>query len=309
MNILIVNPAEIHPEAIEKLKEKFTVEFIEGDLNNQENLEKLEKADALLVRYSNPLSQQILSRAKNLKHIISCTAGLDHIDLYECKAKGIGVFNAPGSNAPAVAEHTIALLFSVLRKTHRHDKAVREGKWERNDVAYELEGKTFGLVGFGAIGKLVAKKLSGFGLNFLVFDPYLKKEQVENIFPELKIKKLENIEEIIKNSDIISIHVPLTEETRGLIGEEEFSQMKKTAILLNTSRGFIVDEAALADALKSGKIYGAGLDVFEKEPFENKELAQLPNVVLTPHIAAMTEESFRKMCVNAVENFLREVKA
>jgi D-3-phosphoglycerate dehydrogenase len=311
MRVLVTEKKNLHDKAIELLKEKgFEVEFAEPDLSGV----RLGDYGALLIRTYTSVDKDVLDRAKNLKAVIRAGVGLDNIDVEECKKRGVRVYNAPGSNANSVASHTVALVFAVLRKIAKADKHVREGKWDREEfLAHEMDDKTVGIVGFGAIGKLVAKKLSGFDVDFLAYDPYLSKEQIEDAdeagASKGRVKKVEDLDELVRNSDIITVHVPLMEETKYLIGKKEFDIMKPHAIIINTSRGGVVDDKALIERLKDEKIYGAGLDVFEEEPPKNSELLKLHNVVLTPHTASMTDNAHRNMCVQAVENFLKDFKA
>ncbi len=308
MKILVTEKKHLHEDSIELLKKKgFEIDFSEPDLSKA----KLENYDALLIRTYTKVDKEVLDRAKKLKAVIRAGVGLDNIDVEECKKRGVRVYHSPGSNANAVASHTVALIFAVLRKIAKADKHVREGKWDREEfLAHELDDKTVGIVGFGAIGRLVAKKLSGFDVDFLAYDPYLTKEQIEDAEEaKRRVKKLDDLHELIKKSDIITIHVPLIPETRYIIGEKEFKIMKPHAIIINTSRGGVVDEKALVKYLKGDKLYGAGLDVFEEEPPKNRELLELHNVVLTPHTASMTDKAHKNMSVQAVESFLKDFKA
>ncbi len=308
MKVLVTEKGKIHEEAIELLRNKgFEVEFTEPDLSNV----NLSDYDVLFIRTYTKVDKNILDRAKKLKAIIRAGVGLDNIDLEECKIRNIKVYHSPGSNANAVATHTIALIFAVLRRMPEADKHVRDGKWDREEfLSHELDGKVVGIIGFGAIGRLVAKKLSGFDVKFLAYDPYLTREQVEDSEEVRRgVKKLENLHELIKASDIITIHVPLMPETRHLIGDKELGMMKPHAILINTSRGGVVDEKALTEYLNNKKIYGAGIDVFEEEPPRSSELIASGSSVLTPHTGSMTHQAHRNMCVQAVESFLKDFKA
>lgn len=307
MKVLVTEKKHVHEDSIELLRKGgLEVDFSEPDLSKV----KLEDYDVLFVRTYTRVDKKVLDRAKNLKAVIRAGVGLDNIDVEECKKRNIRVYHSPGSNANAVASHTIALIFAVLRRIAKADKHVREGKWNREEfLSHELDEKVIGIVGFGAIGRLVVKKLSGFDVEFLAYDPYLTREQIEDAEEARgRVKKLEDLHELIRKSDIITIHVPLMPETRYLIGEKEFKIMKSHAILINTSRGGVVDEKALIDCLKKDKLYGAGLDVFEEEPPKNQELLNLHNIVLTPHTAAMTEQAHRNMSVQAVEGFLKDFK-
>ena len=308
MRILVTEKDHLHEDSVEMLRKKgFELEFAESNLSGA----KLEDCDALFVRTYTNVDRGVLDKAKKLKAVIRAGVGLDNIDVGECEKRGIKVYHSPGSNANAVASHTVALTLAVLKRIAKADKHVREGKWNREEfLAHELDDKVIGIIGFGAIGRLVAKKLSGFDVEFLAYDPYLSKEQIEGA-EELggrgnKIRKVEDIHELIRESDIMTIHVPLMDETRHLIGEKEFGMMKEHAIIINTSRGGVIDEKAMVECLKKERIYGAGLDVFEEEPPVNSELLELHNVILTPHTAAMTDNAHRNMSVQAVENFLKD---
>lgn len=311
MRVLVTERKNLHDDAIELLKKRgFKVDFAEADLSGV----KLEEYDVLFIRTYTRVDGDVLRKAKMLKAVIRAGVGLDNVDVEECSKRGVRVYNAPGSNANSVASHTVALMFAVLRKIAKADRHVREGRWDREEfLAHELDDRTVGIVGFGAIGKLVAKKLSGFDVDFLAYDPYLSKEQVEDAehagAARKRVKKVEDLNELIQRSDIITIHVPLMEETRHLIGGKEMDMMKPHAIIINTSRGGVIDEKALIERLKNENIYGAGLDVFEEEPPSKSELLKLHNVVLTPHTASMTDKAHRNMSVQAVENFLKDFGA
>ena len=308
MKILITEKTRSPAEALNMLKNAGH-ELLEASspaLQSPDDRKKLEDADAILCYSFTKLDKDTLAAAKNLTHIVSCTTGLDHIDTGFCKQKGIHLIDAAGANADAVAEHTIALLFAALRKIPHADATLRAGQWVREPFSgEELEGKTFGFLGFGRIGKLVAKKLRGFDLAFLVYDPYLSDADVEKTGKELgvSVKKVGSIETVLKNSQIVSLHLPLTPETKNMIGKKEFALMRN-AIFLNTSRGGIVDEQALADALQNGQLLGAGLDVFSQEPLQKSPLLSLPNAILTPHIATMTTKASWEMAMTGAKKFL-----
>jgi D-3-phosphoglycerate dehydrogenase len=306
MKVLVTEKGQIHEDALGLLRDSgFSLEFTEpGRLAE----EKLGHCDVLFIRTYTKVDRNLLDRAGNLKAIIRAGVGLDNIDMEECRKRNVKVYHSPGSNSNAVASHTVALIFAVLRKIAKADRHVRDGKWNREEfLSHELDDRTIGIIGFGAIGRLVAKKLSGFDVRFLAYDPYLSREQVEEAEEARgRVKKIGDIHGLIRESDIMTIHVPLMPETRHLIGERELGMMKPHAILVNTSRGGVIDEKALVKCLKGERIYGAGLDVFEEEPLKNSELMSLHNVVLTPHTASMTDRAQRNMSVQAVESFLKD---
>ena len=259
------------------------------DITHDELLEKINDFDAIIVRSRTKVTKEVIENGKKLKVIGRAGVGLDNIDVEEAKKRGIKVVNSPEGPTRAVAELVIALAFNLFRGINKGDSALKEGKWIKKQlVGRELEGKTLGIIGLGRIGRKVAKIACALGLNVLGTD--IIKIQCE-------YAKFVSLEEVLRNADIISIHVPLTDETRGLIGEKEFEQMKDGVVIINTSRGSIIDEKALYNALQSGKVAGAGLDVFSEEPPQSDFLLNLinhPNVIATPHIGANTKEALQK---------------
>ncbi len=247
-----------------------------------------------------------LANYPKLKYIIQCSNGINTIDTEYTKHREIKIFNAPTANANATAEYVVALILSCLRKIPFADKTIKEGKWERRKfTSREIRELNIGLIGFGAIAKLVHKKLTGFDpKQFLVVDPFLSKEQIEI---DERTKKVE-IDQLLKESDIITIHVPLLDATRNLINTEEFKTMKDQATLLNCSRGGIVNEQALITALEEGeknegKQLFAALDVFPNEPEVNPELLNFDNLILSPHIASMSKSAQERMILEAKRRF------
>jgi D-3-phosphoglycerate dehydrogenase len=196
--------------------------------------------------------------------------------------------NAPGGNTISAAELTMALMLAVARRVTEADRSIRGGRWERSALqGVELRGKTLGVIGAGRIGWEVAQRCRAFGMDVIVYDPYLAAERIEELHPHLV-----SFDRLVESADVISLHVPLNAETRGLIGEEALGRMRRGAFLLNVSRGGVVDEAALARALAEGRIGGAGLDVYEHEPIApDNPLLEAPNLVLTPHLGASTREA------------------
>lgn len=250
--------------------------------------EALSTADALIVRSATRVTRDMLARAPRLKAIGRAGVGVDNIDIPAATAKGIAVFNAPGGNTIAAAELTMALLISVARKIPAAEASVRRGEWNRAAFkGVELRGKTLGLIGAGRIGSEVATRCQAFGMEVVAYDPYLSPTRADELSVELT-----GLDEVIERGDFISMHVPLTDETRGICGREELAMMKPTAFVVNASRGGVVDEAALAKALHNGDIAGAALDVYEDEPLAaDSPLRDAPNLVLTPHLGASTAEA------------------
>ena len=247
-----------------------------------------------------------------------------NIDILTAKRLGIKVLTTPKATSQSVAELTIGLMITAARKIALASQTVKEGKWEKNVfMGSQLQGKTLGIIGFGRIGIKVAKMAKALGMKILVYDVAFNKQTEETmeefledaVSTEERLKALNefegsivSFEELLTNSDIISLHVPLTEKTKHLIGEKEFSLMKRKPILINTARGALIDEKALYEALKSGKISAAGLDVYEVEPPKNLEMLNLPNVVCTPHIGAQTKEAQKEASIQIAEKILKFLK-
>jgi len=249
-----------------------------------------------------PVSKDAIDALPNLKLIGVLRAGLENIDVKYATEKGIIVQNIKGRNAQAVSDFTIGLIIAEARNIARSYHAVKNGIWRKNfinsNMIPELPGKTIGLVGFGYIGRLVAQKLSGFKVNILVFDPYVSEEVIQNY----KAKKV-TIEDLLKNSDFVSLHTRFNEETKNIISEKELSLMKKNAYLINTARAGLIKEEALYNVLKDKKIAGTALDVFWKEPIgKNSRWLELDNVTLTTHIAGTTKEALTKSPYLLVED-------
>ncbi len=231
---------------------------------------------------------RLLNGAPGLKVVGRAGVGVDNIDVAAASERGVAVMNAPGGNTISAAELTMALLLAVARRVTVADRSIRQGRWERSSLqGVELRGKTLGVIGAGRIGWEVAKRCRAFGMDVVVYDPYLPADRVDELHPHLV-----SLDSLIENSDVITLHVPLNAETRGLIGESTLGRMKKGAFVLNVSRGGVVDETALAKALNNGRIAGAGLDVYEHEPLSpDSPLLDAPNLVLTPHLGASTKEA------------------
>lgn len=253
----------------------------------REALDILREAEGVLIG-NQRFGADIIDVCQNLRLIAKQGSGVDNIDLAAATKRGIPVVISAGANAQAVAEHVMMLVLSTCRNLIRYDRATRAGDFAIRSSCEErgLHGKKIGLVGCGKIGKAVCGYADAFGMQPLVFDPYLARQEGQSF------SLCNDLDSLLRASDIVSIHVPLTNETRGMIGEREFSMMKEGSVLINCSRGGIVDETALYKALKSGRLYGAGLDVHSTEPCLSEDpLFALDNVVVTPHSAALTKES------------------
>jgi D-3-phosphoglycerate dehydrogenase / 2-oxoglutarate reductase len=253
--------------------------------------EALATADALLVRSKTKVTAALLDLAPVLKVIGRPGTGVDNIDLAAATRRGMVVMNTPAGNSVSAAEHTMGLLLALLRNIPQANSSLRRGRWERQlFTGTELNGKTLGIVGYGKIGTEVAKRALGFKVDVLVFDPFVS----ETLAREQSIR-LVDLDELLKRSDIVTLHAPVTAATRNLINAETIAKMKDGAFLVNAARGDLVDEEALLAALKSGRLAGAAMDVFVNEPEPNAELIGLPNVVATPHLGASTVEAQEKV--------------
>ncbi|MEM2567678.1 MAG: C-terminal binding protein [Candidatus Bathyarchaeia archaeon] len=263
-------------------------------------------ADIIMVVYAR-ITERIINSATKLRGIVRYGIGVDNIDLKAASRRRIPVANVPDYCIGTVADHAFALLLALNRKLLLADNIVRTGNWgawtspSPKLMGVDLEGKTLGLIGIGKIGSAVAARAKGFGMKVIAYDPYIPKEVAERLGIELV-----NLETLLKSADFVSVHSPLTNETRGMIGERELKLMKKTAYIINTARGPIIQEEALYKALKNGWIAGAGLDVYTKEPPDrDNPLFKLENVVLTPHIAYYTQEAIWRLEMTAVEEAIR----
>jgi D-3-phosphoglycerate dehydrogenase len=244
-------------------------------------------ADALIVRSATQVTSELLERAARLRVVGRAGVGVDNIDLEEATRRGVLVMSTPGGNAVSVAEHTFALLLALARQVPRLDKAIHEGRWEKSSAAgSELRGKTLGLIGLGRIGSEVAVRADAFDMRVLGYDPYISEAAAREVQVELV-----PLEKLLAESDFVSLHTALSPATQNLINAATIKKMKNGARLVNTARGELIDEAALAEGLSSGKLAGAALDVFVEEPPKNSPLVGLPNVIATPHVAGSTAEA------------------
>jgi D-3-phosphoglycerate dehydrogenase len=262
---------------------------------------KVANVSVLFVR-SGIIGREVISSLKKLKAISVHGVGIDQIDVAAATDNDIMVTNVPGGNAEAVAELAIGIILALCRKIVTADSKVREGKWnEGRQNGLELKGKTLGIIGLGYIGSRMAELGRAFDMNVLGYDPYVKAERTRGMGIQPT-----DFGSVLEKSDVLSIHVPLNEHTKGMIGERELSLMKRTAILVNTSRGAIVDEKALTKALEKGVIAGASLDTLEEEPpNQTNRLLRMKNVVLTPHIGGSTEECLTTIALIAAEDISR----
>lgn len=293
---------KIHESAINEAK-KFAYVDVDFGCSHENLLKKIGKYDALIVRSATKVTGDIID-ASNLKIIGRAGVGLDNIDLDAAKKKGIAVVNSPEAPTIAVTELVFGAILALMRNIIPADRTMKEGIWEKNlFTGNELYGKTLGIIGFGRIGREVAIRARAFGMRITAYDPHITREDTREFNAELV-----ELNTILRNSDIITLHLPLTDGTRNILNEDRLKLMKKSAILVNAARGGIIDEKALYSVLKKGKIKGAALDVFENEPPVNSKLLTLENVVLTPHLGASTEEAqinSGTVVVEKIRNFFR----
>jgi D-3-phosphoglycerate dehydrogenase / 2-oxoglutarate reductase len=263
-------------------------------LDEAELMELVRGCEGLIVGVD-PVTERVLE-AGPLRVVVKYGSGTDNIDLGAAERLGVRVSSTPGANARSVAELTIALLFALARHVVAHDRAVRAGSWSRL-AAIELAGKRLGVVGYGAVGRDVARLAASLGMDVVAHDPFVKSDEV----------KLVGLDDLLASCDAVSLHVPLDDSTRGMIGAKALGRMRSGALLVNTARGGLVDEGALADALSSGRLGGAALDAFAVEPPSGSPLLGLDNVVLSPHAGAATAEAAQRTALQAVRQLLRDV--
>ena len=288
---------ELSPATVAVLGDGFDIRHCDG-ANRAELLSALANANAVLVRSATKMDAEAIAAAPNLKIIARAGVGLDNVDIPAATAAKVLVVNAPTSNIVSAAELAVSLLLAVARNVVPANLALKNGQWKRSQFGgVELQGKTVGIIGMGKIGLLVAQRLAGFDMKFVAYDPYVKIAPSGG--PAIKMVSLD---ELLGESDFVTIHIPKTPETQGLIDAAALAKMKSTAFVINAARGGVLDESALFDALTSGVIAGAGLDVYATEPCTDSPLFALDNVVATPHLGASTEEAQEKAGVAVAES-------
>ncbi|ERN54129.1 phosphoglycerate dehydrogenase [Alkalihalophilus marmarensis] len=285
-------------EGLLPLLENANVHCVEAYVDEVEDLTQF---DALLVRSATKVTEELLQKMPNLKIVARAGVGVDNIDLDAATKHGVVVVNAPDGNTISTAEHTFAMISSLLRKIPQANASIKAGEWNRKAFqGSELRGKTLGIVGFGRIGTQIAKRARAFEMSLLVFDPFLTKARAEKIGVTPA-----SLDDVLAQSDIITVHTPLTKETKGILGMENIAKTKQGVFLINCARGGIIDESALKHYLANGHIAGAALDVFEEEPAQDKELLEFDNVIATPHIAASTKEAQLNVASQVSEEVIR----
>lgn len=280
---------QLSPATIEALGPDFDVVHVDGT-DRSALREALVEADAILVRSATQVDAEALSWATRLKVIARAGVGLDNVDIKAATEAGVMVVNAPTSNIISAAELTVAHMLALARNLPRAHASLSQGEWKRSSfTGVELFEKTVGIVGLGRIGALVSERLRGFGVELIAYDPYVTAARAGQLGVQLV-----ELDELVRRADFLTIHMPRTPETLGMIGRDELRAMKPTAFVINVARGGLIDEDALKDALESGEIAGAALDVFMQEPPADQSLTGLPNVNVTPHLGASTEEAQEK---------------
>ncbi len=304
MKVGICDP--IAQEGVEYLKkEGFEVIDLTG-VPKDELPKHVGDLDAIIIRSATKVRKEFIDAAKNLKVIGRAGVGLDNVDVEYAKSKGIKVLNTPGATSISVAELVIGLILAVMRKIAYADREMRHGKWPKKKCkGIEMYGKTLGIIGIGRIGREVAKRARAFGMKIIYYDVFKLDDRTAN---ELGVE-YRDLDDLIGEADVITLHVPLLPETKHMINAERIAKMKDGAIVINAARGGVVDEDALYEALKSGKLYGAALDVYEHEPLKESKLFELDNIVLTPHIGAQAKEGQTRAGIEIAQKVAEALKS
>jgi len=301
VKILISDP--VSEQGIEILEKEFDVDIATG-LKPEELIKRIGNYEALIVRSETQVTKDVISAGKKLKIIGRAGVGVDNIDVNAATERGIIVVNAPEGNTISAAEHTIAMMMALSRNIPQANASLKSKKWERKKfMGVEVRGKILGIVGLGRIGSEVAKRALGLEMKILAYDPFISQERAKELGVELT-----TVEGIVRRADYITVHTPLTKETKDLIGAEEFALMKKGVRLINCARGGIINEEALAKAVKDGIVSGAAIDVFVKEPPFESPLLEPDRVIVTPHLGASTEEAQINVAVSVAEQIVNALK-
>lgn len=300
------------PPAVESLRGTFDVEYAPELVDDRAKLlARVAAADALIVRNRSRVDRELLAAAPRLRVVGRLGVGLDNIDVLACEAAGIAVYPATGANSLAVAEYVVTVAMVLLRGAYLSSAEVAEGRWPRARMSQgrETAGKTLGLIGFGDIGRKTAQLAQNIGMRVLAYDPALAPSAP--VWTESGVCRRE-LDALLSESDVVSLHVPLADSTRGLLDASRLAQMKPESILINTARGGVIDEAALATALRAGRLGGAAVDVFEDEPLRaGSSLVGAPNLILTPHIGGVTRESNERvsaLIADRIHGFFRNAR-
>ena len=295
--VLICDPMD--PKAAGQMMEISGLEVIHNDQGTpaDELLKVVPEYECLVVRSATKVTKEVIDTGANLKLLVRGGVGLDNIDVSYAESKGIAVRNTPAASSVSVAELAIGMMFSLARKIHAADASMKSMKWEKKSFkGVELWNKTVGIIGIGRIGQELAKRCIGLGMDAIAFDPYVKASDIG-----LAGVADTSLDELLERSDYISVHVPHNDETHHMLSADQFKKMKNSAFIVDCARGGVLDEQALAQALKDGEIAGAGLDVYEKEPATEHIFGEFDNVVLTPHVGAQTKEGQARVGFEVVD--------
>ncbi|MEK9959333.1 MAG: hydroxyacid dehydrogenase [Pelagibacteraceae bacterium] len=294
MKILVCD--QLQEVVLNKLLELGEITDISGSSNKDEELSShIVDAEIVVIRSATTLTKDILEHAKNIKIIARCGVGVDNVDVEYAKSREIYVTNAPTANLISLVEHTIGLILSTIRKIYDANASTKSGKWEKSKfVGLELHEKQLGIIGFGKAGKLLSERLKSFGMKVVFYDPFVTDWEGE--------EESVDLEYLLSSSDVVSVHVIKTPQTENLLSKEKLNLLKPNAILVNTSRGGVIDEEYLVELVNSNKIFGAALDVFEKEPIEVNNKILDSDILITPHIGASTIEAQLKAGLDTVQN-------
>lgn len=290
--------AKLAQAGIDALNKHFDVEVKTG-MSQDELKEAIKDVEVVLIRSDAKITEDVMDVAKKLEVVGRAGAGLDNVDLKAAEARNIKVFNTPNANSNAVAELVIGLALNLYRNIRQADATMKNDEWAKPQLlGQELSGKTLGIIGLGHIGQIVNKLAQAFSMNVVGFDPFVNAEKCES----LGIKKYDDIQEMLAEIDVLTLHIPKTKDTTHFLSEKEFATMKNSAILINCARGGVVDEAALIKALENKEIAGAAVDVWEQEPAANVILKKMKNVIASPHIGASSKEAQLRCVFDLIES-------
>lgn len=311
MSYFVLIPDDLEPEGLEYLRSRSDFEvYAPGKMTREETLAHIGRADGMIVRSSTRVDAELLDHAPNLKVVVRAGVGVDNIDLAACTARKIVVMNAPDGNTVSTAELAFGLMLALARHIPQADASMRAGLWERKKfMGTELRGKTLGIIGLGRVGRALAERAQAFGMTEIAYDPFVP----ERLAKHLGLPLVPRVEELYARADFISLHALITPETEGMINAEAIAKMKPGVRIINAARGKLVNSADLAEALRSGRVAGAAIDVYEVEPPPpDNPLLGLPNVIYTPHLGASTYEAQAAVGIQAAEelvHYLLEGKA
>ncbi len=299
MKYAVLVSDKLEPEGLAVLKDQPDIDLtVKTGMTPAELADFIAPFHAIIIRSATKLTENILAKARNLRVIARAGAGVDNVDVPAATRRGIVVMNTPGGNTVSTAEHAIAMLMALARRIYPACASLKGGKWDKKSfTGSELTGKTLGVIGVGRVGSEVAKRAVGLRMKVIAFDPYFDRGRAA----EIGVEMLDNLDDLLTRSDYITLHSPLNEKTRGLIGAAQLARVRPGVGIINCARGGIIDEKALAEAITSGKVSGAALDVFENEPPTARTLIDLPQVVCPPHLAASTAEAQLVVAIRAAE--------